>query len=401
MVINSLFVAALLAVAASGQGLLLTGVGAGPPAAGGACGTGYLHCRQLTIDHTKVPNTDQSNFPVLLSATIVDWADSGHGGDVQNTVTQSGGQAITIPADWIISTAANCGSPITSWEFETYTNTSGAVNVWFKVTTVSHTSDTILYVCDDKASVSTQQGTVSSTWDSNYLIVWHLADGATNTTVVDSTSNANNGTNASNTSTKTVTGQIDGALTYAGTATEQTTLASATALNAYPITVELWCKYALSHSDVGGIFTKYTGNSLAGWSIHTNGGHTYAWYFKDSSNDVYPGGDGIDFGAGLNDSAWHHYAFVVDSGGGHIYLDGTVVGSATAWTGTAGATTSTELVRIADLNGLGGGFLSEANEVAQADEARLSQSARSADWVKTEYNNQNSPSTFITIGGRS
>jgi hypothetical protein len=33
------------------------------------------------------------------------------------------------------------------------------------------------------------------------------------------------------------------------------------------------------------------------------------------------------------------------------------------------------------------------------DEVRVSKTARSADWVKTEYNNQNSPSSFYALGG--
>jgi hypothetical protein len=32
------------------------------------------------------------------------------------------------------------------------------------------------------------------------------------------------------------------------------------------------------------------------------------------------------------------------------------------------------------------------------DEVRVSKMARSGDWIKTEYNNQNSPSTFCKAG---
>jgi hypothetical protein len=32
------------------------------------------------------------------------------------------------------------------------------------------------------------------------------------------------------------------------------------------------------------------------------------------------------------------------------------------------------------------------------DEFHFSNSARSADWIAAEYNNQNSPSTFVTVG---
>lgn len=33
------------------------------------------------------------------------------------------------------------------------------------------------------------------------------------------------------------------------------------------------------------------------------------------------------------------------------------------------------------------------------DEVRISATARSWDWIKTKYNNQNSPSTFYSVGG--
>ena len=33
-------------------------------------------------------------------------------------------------------------------------------------------------------------------------------------------------------------------------------------------------------------------------------------------------------------------------------------------------------------------------------EFRISKTARSADWIVTEYNNQNSPSTFYTVGSQ-
>jgi hypothetical protein len=38
------------------------------------------------------------------------------------------------------------------------------------------------------------------------------------------------------------------------------------------------------------------------------------------------------------------------------------------------------------------------NFIGTLDECRVSSSARSGDWIKTEFNNQNSPSTFYFIG---
>ena len=49
-----------------------------------AADTGYIHSRAITIDHTKVPNTDQSNFPVLISGTNSYLATTSNGGYVTN-----------------------------------------------------------------------------------------------------------------------------------------------------------------------------------------------------------------------------------------------------------------------------------------------------------------------------
>jgi hypothetical protein len=35
---------------------------------------------------------------------------------------------------------------------------------------------------------------------------------------------------------------------------------------------------------------------------------------------------------------------------------------------------------------------------SQFDEVRISTSARSSDWIKTEFNNQNNPASFYAIG---
>ena len=50
----------------------------------------FSYKASITIDHTKVPNTDQSGFPVLVSGTYdgtgsePDLRSAGNGGNVQN-----------------------------------------------------------------------------------------------------------------------------------------------------------------------------------------------------------------------------------------------------------------------------------------------------------------------------
>jgi hypothetical protein len=49
------------------------------PAAAQGWANGCLNRRAITIDHTKVPNTDQANFAVLISGTYSYASEQSHG----------------------------------------------------------------------------------------------------------------------------------------------------------------------------------------------------------------------------------------------------------------------------------------------------------------------------------
>src|SRR5713101_4718060 len=55
------------------------------PAAAQYWSNSCLYRRAITINHTKVPNTDQTNFPVSVSGTYSDVATVANGGKVTNT----------------------------------------------------------------------------------------------------------------------------------------------------------------------------------------------------------------------------------------------------------------------------------------------------------------------------
>src|ERR1051325_4558354 len=79
-------------------------------------GSGYAYRRTITIDHTKVPNTDQTNFPVLISGTYSYLATTTNGGNVQN----ANGYDVIFASDAAGTTKLN-------HEVETYTAANGAV----------------------------------------------------------------------------------------------------------------------------------------------------------------------------------------------------------------------------------------------------------------------------------
>src|SRR5262249_29826279 len=79
---------------------------------------GYTYRRPIVIDHTKVKNTDQTNFPVLISGTYSYLATLANGGKVQSA---SG-------YDIIFSSDCN-GSQKLDHEIETYRATDGTVSM--------------------------------------------------------------------------------------------------------------------------------------------------------------------------------------------------------------------------------------------------------------------------------
>src|SRR5439155_14977083 len=84
---------------------------------------------------------------------------------------------------------------------------------------------------------------------------------------------------------------------------------------------------------------------------------------------------------------------------GRVYLDGSLDGSIGGCTSIFAGYTSPNM----EIGGhsTNGPAPTDAYFSGSIDEVRLSYIARSADWIKTEYNNQSLPGTFITMGSES
>jgi RHS repeat-associated protein len=77
-----------------------------------------------------------------------------------------------------------------------------------------------------------------------------------------------------------------------------------------------------------------------------------------------------------------------------FYINGVALDTVT---GTAGATANTDdNLRIGTTTTSGSSTLTDLFS-GLIDQVEVSNTVRSADWIKTEYNNQNSPSTFVTL----
>jgi hypothetical protein len=341
---------------------------------------GYSYYRAVTIDHTKVPNTDQTNFPVLVSGTNSYLATVANGGKVQN----SNGYDIGFFSN------SSCSTKL-DWEQEKYLSTNGEIEYWVEVPTLSHTADTVIYLCYGNAAVTTDLSNKAGVWDSNFQGVYHMADGTT-LSGTDSTGVGNNGT-LSNAPTAT-TGQIDGAGNFASTSSQSIGLGTSATLNPSAITYSAWIKATSFPNSYNSIVSKVSGpvnptfsqmfvrssGKLAMYASTTNSVPLAALYDGTGANTLSAG-------------TWYMVTMTYDTATGlKGYLNGSVDGSDASTIGrnlasNTGATTI-GIDTATDGRAWNGAI----------DEVEISNVVRSSDWITTEYNNQSATSTFYSLG---
>lgn len=329
----------------------------------------YTYYKPLTIDHTQVGGATLTNFPVLLFATISQFKTVGNGGHIQNT---DAGR----PADLVFSPNQD-GSSKYDFEIVAYDAATGGIEVWIRIPSLSHTTDLVIYAAYGDSGVTTYQGNDTGTWDSNYKAVYHYKDGTT-LSAADSTSNAENG---SITGVAAVAGQIDGGADFGGGSDKITT--SAFSVYSNPMTFEWWEKgsdqgdssYQVIAGAAGFAFLLYHHAA----SVETGGVQAITLFSAGGER-------GVQF---VPDGNWHHWMFVVDSGGAlAAYKDGV---SQTIQTVTAGTMNPATTAALEIGN-------SGIPLVAHLDELRFSDTDRPGGWATASYNNQKSGQTFLTVG---
>jgi cell division septation protein DedD len=331
-------------------------------ACSGSVYAGFSESRSVTIDHTKCGSSDSTNFPVLVNSIDTGFKTVANGGHVQNV----NGYDIRPYADAALTTALD-------YELERYNPVTGEVVIWVLIPTVSHTSDTVFYVAYGDATLVTD-GSTTATWSNGYVGVYHLKNGIT-ISVSDSTGN-HNGTNHGVTAT---TGQIDGSGSFASASSDYVDCGSIT--GAASQTLSAWINIAsLPHSY----------NAIAG----KNGSNPFIFFVKSNAKLAMFSGSIYD-GTGTNTlslNTWYYICMVSSGGSPKLigYVNGSVDNTASSGSGPPAGSIQTDIGQDpVNANRFFNGII---------DEVHVSNVARSADWITTEYNNQNDPGTFYTLG---
>jgi RHS repeat-associated protein len=326
----------------------------------------------ITIDHTQVSNSDQLNFPVLISTVGVNQPFA--------NVTISGGHVQNGNGYDIFFTSDPAGRDMLDFEIDNYNSTTGLAAFWVRIPYLSHAADINIYVWYGIAGITSSLENKLGVWSNNYLSVYHLGNG----TVVGTADSAIGGYTLSG-SAVAAAGEIGGAASFSGDPTvylyhDNVPLYPS---GVSPVTLEAW-ELGASGTDMMGYGFPTTGNRVA-----------LQPFIYNFSLDM--GGISSQVLTEAPPEDWHQLVGVYD--GGQVtptttqeYVDGQSRAVYANFPGTPNITTNEFKIGgypyVTGCCGLTG----------VVDEVRISAGPRSADWIATEYANQASPQTFSSFG---
>lgn len=336
---------------------------------------GWSFRKRLAVANTKVTDT-HANFPLLVSVTDV---------DLRNNAQSDGDDILFTKSD---------GMTRLSHDIESYNSSTGTLVAWVLLPELRDDDDVNVYMYYGNPTVTSQES-ASSVWASPYRGVFHLSDG--------SGTNANDATSNSNTLTLNSASWLTGAKVGDGwngtgsvwlSRTDDDDFDFAAADN---FTVSMWVK---SDSATNPGATQWVLNKSLSGGTQTAG---YAIYFNTSGQICFGVDDDTTWGpddsacssSDIYDGTWR-YISAVKTGTTRIdmYVNGVSAGSDTSIAATGTLANTRDLI-VGDRQASDG-----TDEFAgDIDALNIAATDRSANWILTEYENQNNPSSFYVVSG--
>ncbi|MBU4200419.1 MAG: DUF2341 domain-containing protein [Verrucomicrobia bacterium] len=324
---------------------------------------GWSYGQTITVDHTKVA-ANFTNFVILINLTNAILKDVTNGGHI----AQSDGGDIRFE---------NSSNVKLDHEIEKYIATNGQLVAWVKVDILSSNVDTVINMYYGSTDPN-KQWNITNTWESRAKMVCHFNEtlGDTN---YDSTTNALNGTIEG--ASLITTGKVDGADYFDGI-NDRVNYGSFDYFRSTH-TIEYWF-YARTPGSPSwqSISAKFATAS----SVYYN--HRIRFQSSSSTLILNAGSSNVSSSLIIQSNTWYHVAATrTPANLMSFYINGSLQGTTIA--GELYATAAN--FYFADVNN-GAWFR------GTIDEARLYTRALSAAEILTQYNNQNSPSTFYSVG---
>ncbi|MDD5743063.1 MAG: DUF2341 domain-containing protein, partial [Candidatus Peribacteraceae bacterium] len=336
-----------------------------PAAAQAASLESWPYRKQITISNTNV-DADLTDFPVLVRIT----ADA----DIATHAQGSG-------ADLRFSTSTGMVLP---YEREDYHVSSGSGSglFWVKVPKIkargSSSSGAVLYVLFGSGSAADGQ-TKSTVWESGFKGVWHFGT-SDSLLLTDSTTNTNNGTNYGATA---VAGTVGGAAKFSGA--QYVNCGTGASLNfTGDFTLEAWITPTNPPLTNQALFGKHTSSSVGYWMYYNRTEYPLTISLLGVNNTSLKAGE-------VSGGETAHVVGIRSGTTLLLYVNGTFVDSLNP--GGSVNPTSNNPFTIGKRSDNASYYYKGG-----IDEIRVSSAARSAAWVKFEYQNMASGSGELAIG---
>jgi hypothetical protein len=340
----------------------------------------FAYQKTITIDHNQVSGSGSLlNFPILIDLYDTDLHDS--------SKVQVDGDDIRFA-----STTGEWYDHEIDYFDRSFNTTHAHLTAWVRIPSLSTSSDTTIRMYYGNRTMSAQENP-TGVWDNNYAGVWHLSEDPAGT-IYDSTSSNNQGNSSGGmTSDDLISGQIGLSLSFDGS-DDYIDFGNDSSLNigSGDFAFGMWFMISTvtNTSPLGG---KGLSGANGKRYIITMGPNAECapGEIKGEIDDDNVSKEYAKSAAKYDNSIWHYVVLVRDGTNLRLYINGTEI--AVESIGTYGNLDMPDysfyIGRIRDGVDRWGG---------QIDEVRISNSARSADWIATEYNNQRNLSSFFSVG---
>ena len=326
--------------------------------------SGWAKRLRIEIDNTNIDAT-LTNFPVVIHLST----SSGYNSDDVSCVFD---ELASDANRKKIAVTTSDGTTECYVEIEKWDDANEVAWLHVKVPSVSSSLKTALFLYYDSSHADnttyvgdTNDEVAENVWDSNFMAVFHMADGADAASTYDSTSNDCDGAETGTTT------QVDGKIGYAqsiagGNTNYLSAAVDGSSLTA--VTVECW-GYSNAQPTVDRGFVSWSdvpNDASPFLAIKNKLDITNAQWYADSSNRRQ---EAISY------TTWEYLAFKFASGTWDFYNNESKLANRT------GRTIGT--VADADIFYLGNGIANSLN--GMVDEVRISDIARSDEWLKATY----------------
>ena len=374
----------------------------------------FAYRKAITVQAGQVNTGPHTNFPMLVSMTDPDLRTTANGGHVAsyNAGTNDPRDIIFEALDDTTCGGAGTAPCKLNHEIETYVASTGQLVAWVRLPSINN--GTVIYIYYGNSCMPSSTQNASGVWDANYRGVWHLSQNPAGTApqMRDSTANAYNGTAVGS----FVAGDqqaavINGGLNFNGT-NDEIRIAAA-ALGATSVTVSAWIRvksfsettFSASPANLGAVVfsTRNVDGDVSPTLVVSpasgGAGAQNGLVFNNDTASVAMGAKGASAIA-LN--TWYYAVGTFSrsgtapfAGSWNVYLNGTQNNAATNNFNFAGTATGNFTGATWRL-GNNAQWPNFSNVIL--DEVRVSNTVRSAGWIRTEYNNQNAPASFYSVG---